>query len=143
MRLGVVPYFNAFPLIYGLPFEKYFAPPALLNQIAEPEDIILAPIVGAFLDPAWYLIEGLGIGSFGAVETVKLFFMNNGITPYNIKKIYIDPESRSSVALLKILLENFFHRNRKELSFSNQTDCEGKLLIGDKVWQEKKGPFLD
>lgn len=142
MRLGVVPYLNCLPLVSGFPAEIYEAPPAQLASVAAPEDIILAPIVAAFADPAWHLLEGVGIGSLGAVDTVKLFFTSSAITPQNIKAIYLDSESKTSVALLKVLLARHFNRPLPKISFSKNMDekTQGALFIGDKVWEQKNFP---
>lgn len=144
MRLGIVPYLNAFPLVYGLDAEIYTAPPAKLPQIAKPDDILLAPIVTSFIDPSWYLIDGFGIGSFGPVDTVRLFFKDNNITIENIMLINLDKESKTSKALLKIIIKNCYHRHLEEISFlGKRNGCEGALVIGDKVWNLPSLKSLD
>ena len=145
MRLGIVPYSNCTPLVHGIACEIFKAPPSKLAQMAEPEDIIMAPIVTAFLDPAWHLLEGVGIGSFGEVDTVKLFYKNENITPQNIKTIYLDSDSLTSLNLIKILLQYRFERNLAEIEWTQnkQTETEGKLLIGDKTWSEPSSHGLD
>src|SRR3989338_9863397 len=149
MRLGIVPYMNCKPLVHGLFCEIYKAPPAQLPHLAGPDDIILAPIVAAFEDPALHLLEGVGIGSFGPVDTVKLFFNKQAnVIPAeaeiqclkNIQTISLDTESKTSVALLKILL----HDQKVAATFwSCDTPCDASLLIGDKVWEQGDKPALD
>ncbi|MBI5300377.1 MAG: hypothetical protein HY877_08845 [Deltaproteobacteria bacterium] len=146
MRLGTVSYSNVIPLIHGLPCDIFKAPPSQLAKLSGPDDIIMSPVVTAFLDPDWYLIEGVGIGSFGAVDTVKLFFRNKRTTIQNIKTIYIDSDSLTSLNLLKILFQNRFERNLNSIRFTSnpKETTEGALLIGDKVWKENPDqPFLD
>lgn len=146
MRLGTVPYSNCIPLIHGLPCDIFKAPPSQLAQLAGPDDIIMAPVVTAFFDPDWYLIEGVGIGSFGAVDTVKLFFRNKNATIQNIKTIYLDSDSLTSLNLLKILFQNRFERDLNSIHFIRdpKETTEGALLIGDKVWKENPDqPSLD
>lgn len=144
MKLGIVPYLNAFPLVYGLECEKFVAPPAQLSQMARSDDILLAPIVTAFMNPGWYLLDECGIGSFGPVETVKLFFRGSNITIQNLKSIYLDKESLTSISLLKILLKNFHSRHLNEISFSDKMEgCESALFIGDKVWNFQGPKSLD
>lgn len=141
IRIGTVPYLNALPLVDGLPFEIYKAPPAILVERAKENEIISAPIVTAFKDASWHLIDGVGIGSFGPVETVKLFFRNNEITIQNLKSISLDQESLTSVALLKVLLTKFYKRSLDSISFSNKPDeTDAALLIGDKTWAPQ-GPL--
>lgn len=145
VKLGIVPYLNCFPLVYGLSeVEIYREAPARLAQKAGPGDILLAPIVTAFLEPSWYLIEGLGIGSFGPVDTVRLFMKEHSLTIENLKIIYMDEESITSVALLKVLLKNFYGRSLDSITFSNQReDVDGTLLIGDKVWNHDLPASID
>src|SRR3989338_4853309 len=96
MKLGVVPYLNCIPLIDGLEIPIFKSPPATLAKQASAEDIILAPIVQAFEEPGWFLLANCGIGSWGPVETVRFFLEDSG-------PLELDVESKTSVALLKIL----------------------------------------
>lgn len=144
MRLGIVPYLNSFPLVYGLDLPLYQAPPSIIVKEAADEDIILAPIVAAFIDPGWYLLDGVGIGSFGPVETVKLFLKDEHITIENLKSIYLDQESLTSVALLKILVGKYYRRETNSIAFKDQRDgCDACLFIGDKIWKISDSPSID
>lgn len=135
MRIGTVPYANAYPITFGLECESYREVPGKLIERAGPDDILLAPIVEAFQNPGWTLIEGVGIGSFGPVQTVKLLFKKQNITIENVKSIYLDAESKTSQALLKILLGNFYQRSLASIRFVQQADqAEAALWIGDKIW---------
>ncbi|MDP2599726.1 MAG: MqnA/MqnD/SBP family protein [Deltaproteobacteria bacterium] len=160
MKLGSVPYKNAIPLTAYLDCDIYWAPPSQLPRLAGPDDIILAPIVAAFEDPSLYILEGVGIGSFGPVDTVKLFF-NKTTDVKNIRTISLDTESKTSVALLKILLHYWTKDNGQGTmdqkqkscrsmvhgpwSFVHSSDvlCDAALLIGDKVWEQGDKPALD
>ena len=186
MKLGIVPYLNCTPLVDGLKCPTYKAPPALLATQAAPEDLILAPIVQAFEEPGWHLMEGCGIGSFGPVDTVKLFF--NWDTPSNVipakagiqdllktldprfrgddniahgnddLRIYLDTESKTSVNLLKVLLQYRWEQDLREIEFKSYhysasslplwEGARGRgtalLLIGDKAWQQPTSqPSID
>lgn len=133
MRIGTVPYLNALPLIHGLKATIFSAPPAQLAQLAYADDIILAPVALPFHDPSWYLLQGPVIGSFGRVETVKLFIKESAQTIEKINKIHFDSESLTAATLLKILLQN-----------SLVPTQGGYLLIGDKVWEDNSGlPSVD
>lgn len=138
MRLGVIPYLNGVPLIHGINCEIYTAVPSRLIAFAGRNDIVLGPVAAAFLDPAWRLVEGVGVGSFGAVETVKLFFKTAGISVENLKKIYLDSDSITSAGLLQVLLRHFFRRRLDEIEFvrENPKEADARLLIGDKVFEE-------
>ncbi|MBI4224607.1 MAG: hypothetical protein HY609_06695 [Deltaproteobacteria bacterium] len=141
MKLGVVPYLNSFPLTYGLNAKIYQEVPAKLTRKADPDDIILAPIIEAFQDSCWHLCDGIGIGSYGVVETVKLLFRESHISVSNLKQIYLDAESKTSRSLLKILLQNFYHRPLNTILFSDEIEtADGALVIGDKIWNPD-GPW--
>ena len=159
MRLGIVPYSNAKPLIAGLDCPIFEAPPSQLPSLAGPDDIILGPIVVAFEDPSLYILEGAGIGSFGPVETVKLFFNKpmdvipalcpcTGQAPagiqflQEIRSISLDGESKTSAALLKVLLNEKYKLSRG-IRFLVKYQCDASLLIGDKVWEQGDKPSLD
>lgn len=138
MRLGVIPYLNGVPLIHGINCEIYTAVPSALIAGAHADDIVLGPVAAAFLAPAWRLIDGVGVGSFGAVETVKLFFKTAGISVENLKKIYLDTDSITSVGLLQVLLKFFFNVDIQRIEFvrENPKEADARLLIGDKVFEE-------
>lgn len=138
MRLLIPPYTNCIPLVEGLPHQIVKKFPSLLTHQSMENDLILAPIVTAFEEPGWFLLEGVGIGSFGPAQTVKLFMKNGKATPQDIKTIFLDGESKSSVALLKILLYYYFKMSLKTIDFSPRSKdaCEAFLLIGDKTWEE-------
>lgn len=137
MRLGIVPYLNTRPLVYGLEGEIYQATPARLPSLASEEDIILAPVVAAFEDPSWCLLEGVGIGSFGPAETVRLFFNHPEITIQKIKKIALDIESKTSNMLLKTLMHFYYKIPQEKVAYLMEgNDVEAVLRIGDKAWEE-------
>ncbi|MDO8493710.1 MAG: MqnA/MqnD/SBP family protein [Deltaproteobacteria bacterium] len=150
MRLGIVPYLNAIPLTAGLDCPVYKAAPARLASLAERNDIILAPTVTSFLEEGWYLLEGPCIGSWGAVETVKLFF-NKTPHPFPLPegrgrkpaKIYLDEESLTSAALIRILATNQVSLPFPNIEFTkkNREQADAVLLIGDKTWDNQ--PFTD
>lgn len=161
LKLGCVSYMNALPLTYSLDpqeVELMSRPPAQLLDLLKNGQVeaALLPIVNYFENPDLFLVPDLAIACRGAVKSVRLYFMEGRgevSSPkgwetqplQNIRIIYLDPESRTSHALLKVILHHKYGVDLKSLTFTSDLshpDIQVKLLIGDKTFQEK-GPFLD
>lgn len=160
LKLGCVPYMNALPLTYALDpkeVELIHRPPSELLDLlkAGKVEAALLPIVNYFENPELYLIPQVAIACRGAVKSVKLFFDNSSTYlkvpgTLDLKTIYLDPESRTSHALLKVLLRYKYEIDLEKIQFTSDLSdlsdksesSEAKLLIGDKTFQEK-GPSLD
>lgn len=143
-KLGAVSYLNTLPLIHYLKERPVLAPPAALARFLRVGDVDIAtvPIVAYFENPHYTLIPGICIGSHGPVQSVKLFFNSPDIHIHNVKTIYLDMESKTSIMLLKVLLQFKFRRNLGEITFYHgyhplpSREVEAKLLIGDKAMKE-------
>lgn len=79
LKIGVVPYMNAKPFIYGLQekadkIDIVYGVPSALPQMLENDelDIILMPSIGYFRGAGYKIIPGSSIASNGLVESVKL-----------------------------------------------------------------------
>jgi cyclic dehypoxanthinyl futalosine synthase len=147
MKIATVPYMNALPLTRTLKHEISFHPPAELDRLlAEKQlDLATAPIATLFAHPELYVVSGVAIGANGAVKSVMLYFNDKTLNTDNIKYIYCDVESRTSVLLLKVLLAQRFDRNLSTLVFQSERDekTQGELLIGDKALHDTDRPGMD
>jgi hypothetical protein len=81
LRLGVVPYMNAKPLIYGLnqqtdSIELSFEVPSLLPNMLNNDqiDVAIIPSIEYFRSGNYAIIPDISISSCGAVDSVK--FLN-------------------------------------------------------------------
>jgi chorismate dehydratase len=140
-KLGAVSYLNALPLIHFLEERPVLAPPAPLVRLLRigEVDIATVPIVTLFDNPQYSLVPGVCIGSNGPVKSVKLFFSSPEINVQNVRSIYLDMESKTSIELLKVLLQFKYGRNLDEITFYHPLpprEVEAKLLIGDKAMRE-------
>jgi len=140
-KLGAVPYLNALPLIHYLKEQPRLEPPAPLARLLKigEIDIATAPVAALFENPHWTLVPGACIGSNGPVGSVKVFFLEPGLTLENVRTIYLDMESKTSALLLKVLLKFKYGRNLDEITFFHPIPprtCQAKLLIGDKAMKE-------
>ncbi len=110
IRVGAVSYLNTKPLVYGFDnglmkddIELSFEYPSLLaEQLKNDEiDIGLIPVAAIPSLPESHIITNVCIGASGSVASVCLF---SDVPIEEIKFIYLDYQSRTSVALLKVLL---------------------------------------
>lgn len=150
IRIGAVNYLNTKPLVYRL---EEFAPNAeiifelpsrLADGLANKSlDVALIPSVEAFQDPTYSIVSDACIGCRGAVLSVKLF---SRVPVEDIKSVALDEGSRTSAALVQILLAEQ-HGNRPTLtglpigSDVTETDADAILLIGDRAIHSPPGPF--
>jgi chorismate dehydratase len=148
IRISAVSYTNTKPFIYGLQHSS------ILNQIDlsldipsdcaqkiidDQADIGLMP-VAALLDlPYWQIVSDYCIGAIGAVNSVFIF-SNYPIEEADI--IQLDPESRSSNNLAKVLLKNYWKVAPQQIinapDYANSTGIKTAFVqIGDRTFGKK------
>lgn len=150
VRVGAVSYLNTKPLIWR--FEE-IAPQAVLvldypSRLADALaagtlDVALIPSLEFFQDPTYTIVSDACIACRGPVMSVKLF---SRVPLDAIRTLALDEGSRTSVALVQILLEERFGiRPQLEplpLGTSIQdTQADAVLLIGDRAIHAPGGPF--
>jgi chorismate dehydratase len=139
VRLGVVPYLNALPLYHTLLTSTQVevvraVPSQLAPQLARGEcDVALIPIVEHFRGVGETVISDACIGSSKAVRSVLLF---HRVPLQKITSVAVDVSSRTSVALLRIVLEDGYGVTPAFIEHAPDFDlcCKRKhaaLLIGD------------
>ena len=154
VRVGAVSYLNTKPLIYGI--EKGMIkedadliidyPSKIASMLLENEiDVGLVPVAIIPQMKEHYIISNYCIGSVGAVASVCLF----SEVPLNeIKTVLLDYQSRTSVALLKVLIKEYW---KIDVAFENTSgDYQSKisgttagLVIGDRALKQRKiSPFI-
>lgn len=143
-RIGVVEYLNALPLVAGLAqadfmreHELYFAPPAELYQKLAAGELDLALLSSITLHnlPTAYPMGNYGIASVDYVASVGIFAQE---PLEQLSQIVLDKDSLTSVALLKILLRNYYPKQYPILqdlplvAVADLADPKvGHLIIGD------------
>ncbi|MCZ6690387.1 MAG: menaquinone biosynthesis protein [Planctomycetota bacterium] len=135
VTLGIVPYLNALPLVEGLQgmstVRLIRAVPSRLTDLLSRGEVDAAtlPIADAASDPTYRVIPGISIGSRGEVGSVKLFHREELEA---VRTVRLDPASRTSVILLKILLEKRFGlRPAYRTGPAGEGSDDAYLLIGD------------
>jgi len=131
LRIGSVPYLNARPLVWGLNGKEItFEIPAKLSVSFEGGklDAALLPIFELLRLGGGDIADGIAIACRG--EVLSVFVASEEQDFASLEEIYLDPASRSSVALLRVLLAEF-HPNGPKLVEGQPSESSARLLIGD------------
>ena len=130
VRVGSVPYLNARPLTYALGTSVTQLEPAQLatELRAGNLDVALVPLVEVLEAPegTYRVANEIAIGSEREVYSV---YLNHAVPLARIKTVALDPASRTSVELARIVLEKFHHLKVTYVAPGQEADAQ--LLIGD------------
>jgi chorismate dehydratase len=133
-RVGSVPYLNAVPLTRGIESELIFASPAKLAQLLRRQelDAALVSITEVLLHDDYDILDGIAIASLGEVYSV---FLAHKKPLTEVREVFCDPASLTSVNLLKVLLaERDLHPDFVPLeSYPAAVEKDFVLLIGDRA----------
>jgi chorismate dehydratase len=149
IKISVISYFNSLPFIYGLKQSKLknsidmqldYPSICAARLISREVDLALVPIVVIPSLKEFHVISDFCIGANGGVETVCLY---SDVPINKIKIIALDYQSKTSVALLKILLKEYWNFNPKLINskagFENKIrGTEAALVIGDRAFDLNK-----
>ncbi|MFC0772924.1 menaquinone biosynthetic enzyme MqnA/MqnD family protein [Terrimonas alba] len=150
VRVGIVNYLNTKPLIYGLqkaPINKMIdligAYPAKLAQMLSDDqiDVGLIPVAAIPQLPSYHINGKFCIGTEGEVASVCLF---SEVPMKQIERVYLDYQSRSSVALLKWLMKESWGIHPEiipAIDESYRQQIRGTtagLVIGDRALEQRK-----
>jgi chorismate dehydratase len=151
LRLGAVSYLNVEPMIYGLGDDpRYRLKRDVPSRIAEwlhagEVDLATIPSIEyAFGD--YVIVPGIAIASRGPVRSVNLF---HNVPLESIRRVALDASSRSSVALLRVLLHERLGREPEYVRMPPSVPAmlevaDAALLIGDPaLYFDGRLPRLD
>lgn len=153
VRVGAVSYLNTKPLLYGIYNSNivhdvdiildYPSKLAQLLSIGE-IDLALLPVAAIPGIPNAHIISDYGIASNGIVVSVAIFSEK----PIDeIETIYLDFQSRTSVRLAQLLLQNYWKKNvvfvqADEHYIANIKGTTAGVIIGDRALQNlNKFPY--
>ncbi len=139
VRLGIVPYINAQPLIAHLSstvdgIEIIAATPRrLVSQLRHGAvDVALLPVFALLSHPEIAMVPGVGIAADGPVESVLVV---SASPREEIRRLCLDPASMTSAALVQVL---FRHHWNQEVEFVERSKVSMRqepgtafLVIGD------------
>lgn len=148
IRISAVSYTNTKPFIYGIQHTD------LINKIDlsldnptdcaqklidDKADIGLIPVAAALKLPYWEIVAGYCIGAVGAVNSVFIF---SNCDIREVKRLQLDPQSRSSNNLARVLLKNFWKMSPELIvnapDYGTSTDPETAFVqIGDRTFGKK------
>jgi chorismate dehydratase len=140
-RVGSVGYLNAVPLTRGIEDEVIFKTPSELAVILRRDqlDAALVSIVEVLFQDRYDILDGIAIASLGEVKSVLLAHRR---PLEEVREVFCDPASLSSVELLRVLLaERGLKPEFKTLpSYDFTTLPDYALLIGDRALDLLLGP---
>ncbi len=150
IKVGAVSYLNTKPLLYGIEHSDELMqeielvkdyPSRIANQLLDGDiDVGLVPVTVIPQMKVHFIISDYCIGANGDVASVCLF---SDVELNKIEKILLDYQSKTSVALCKILLKNYWGKNIV-LEDAKQDFAEyikgttGGVLIGDRALQQRQ-----
>jgi chorismate dehydratase len=147
IKISAVRYANTYPFIYGMSVTGFDRKIALTTDhpydcasrlIKREADIGLIPVAALPLVGNYNIITDYCLGAYGKVRTVMLL---SNCRFKDIRKIFLDYRSRSSVNLVKILAKNFWSATFEwadtspGFDFLNIAADEAAVLIGDQCFE--------
>jgi chorismate dehydratase len=151
IRISAVSYTNTKPFIYGIQhsgilekIELSLDTPSDCAQklIDDVVDIGLIPVAATLSLPKWEIVSEYCIGAVGTVNSVFVF---SNCDIIDVKYLQLDPESRSSNNLARVLLKNYWQLNPELIkdadNYAQSTDANTAFVqIGDRTFG-KKGKY--
>jgi chorismate dehydratase len=154
IKVGVVSYLNTLPLLYGMEHSPLLKEMELVidypSRIAAlllggEIDLGLVPVAIIPKMATPYIITDYCIGTEGEVASVALF---SEVSIAEIDSILLDYQSRTSVALTRVLLEHYWKLSPQLVDTKEDFRhlIKGRtagLVIGDRAFEQRKiSPFL-
>lgn len=149
IRVAAVNYLNTKPLLYGIKKSVFFNDIELVEafpaRVAEmlldgSVDVGLIPVATIPKFRERHIITDYCIGCDGAVASVCIF---SDVPIAQVKKVYLDYQSRTSVELAKILLRDYWKSNATIINATGEdfrTSIKGTtagLVIGDRAFEQR------
>lgn len=149
IRVGIINYLNTRPLLYGLqhpPIREKIeliedVPAQLAAMLQDGQiDVGLVPVAIIKKLPEYFINGSYCIGAIGDVASVCVF---SQVPLKDIKKIYLDYQSRSSVILCKWLISNQWKINPEIIDAEDESfiheigGTTAGLVIGDRALQQR------
>jgi predicted solute-binding protein len=134
LRISLVDFLNARPLTWGLLHEpppgvsvSRDVPSACAAKLAAGEaDVGLIPSIEYARIPGLKVVPGLGIAASSEVRSVLLV---SDVSRERIRSVELDPASRTSAALTRILLKRVYGLSPEYRERGGEADA--RLIIGD------------
>lgn len=154
VRVSAISYLNTMPFVYGLQnsavanhIELTFNYPAECAAMLKEgkTDIGIVPVAIVPDLPEYHIIGDYCIGATDKVRSVAVY---SNAPLHELKTIYLDFESRTSVLLCQVLAKNFWFISPVFVNLNNLDEVDanrektGYVLIGDKTFSfDGKFPY--
>ncbi|MCE0484640.1 MAG: menaquinone biosynthesis protein [Methylacidiphilales bacterium] len=128
-RFGSVPYLNARPLHWTIREPVAFLEPSQLSlALAEGRYQAGLVSVAEVLESSdlYHIVSGVAIGSLNSIYSVVLV---HNLPVIRVKTVALDPASKSSNQLLRVLLQKYYRLNPRYVS--PDEPAEAHVIIGD------------
>jgi len=150
IRVGIVNYLNTKPLIYGLekpPVSELIEltgdyPARIADMLLNNEiDVGLIPVAVIPQLSSYHIVGDYCIGTEGEIASVALF---SEVPMNEIKKVFLDYQSRTSVELLKYLMKEYWGISPELIQSEDENYLEkingttAGLVIGDRAFKQRK-----
>jgi chorismate dehydratase len=149
IRISAVSYTNTKPFIYGIQHTSIIdqidlsldIPSDCAQKLIDGKvDIGLIPVAAALNLPEWHIVSDFCIGANGAVNSVFIF---SNCDIHEVKTIQLDPQSRSSNNLAKVLMKNFWKVAPEQIvnapDYAQSVDPYTAFVqIGDRTFGKKQ-----
>lgn len=148
--MGAVSYLNTKPLLYGIrhhpvinEMELVEDYPAKIAQLLIDDriDVGLIPVAATTKLSDWHIVGDYCIGCDGAVASVCLF---SDVQMGKIERVLLDYQSRTSVNLAKILLEEHWKKKVEFIDATGEdyrqqiTGTTAGVVIGDRALEQRQ-----
>lgn len=149
IRISAVSYTNTKPFLYGIRHSDIInkidlsldMPSDCAQKLIDDQvDIGLIPVAAILSLPQWEIVSDYCIGASGPVNSVFIF---SNCEVHEIKTLQLDPESRSSNNLARVLLKNYWKsdhqmiKNAPDYAVSNDP-YTAFVQIGDRTFGKKQ-----
>lgn len=148
IKVAAVSYLNTKPLLYGIErsgldkdMELLLNYPSQLAQSLQQDkiDMALLPVAAIPSIPGARIVSDYGIAADGNVASVCIF---SQVPMEEIREVYLDYQSRSSVRLARLLLEQHWNKNvilrpAPENYIEYINGATAGVIIGDRALQQR------
>jgi chorismate dehydratase len=154
IRISAVSYTNTKPFLYGLQHSDIIndidlsldIPSDCAQKLIDDKaDIGLIPVAATLSLPQWEIVSAYCIGAVGAVNSVFIF---SNCDIKDVKTIQLDPQSRTSNNLARVLLKNYWQVQpelvKDASDYAVSTDATTAFVqIGDRTFgKADQYPFV-
>ena len=148
IRISAVSYTNTKPFLYGLQHTAIIGqidlsldiPSDCAQKLIDDKvDIGLIPVAAALNLPEWHIVSDYCIGATGAVNSVFIF---SNCDIREAKQVQLDPQSRTSNNLARVLLQNWWKVQPELITdapdYAQSTNSHTAFVqIGDRTFGKK------